>query len=150
MKIVDVFNCYLLVFIILKYNCFSQYQPFFKLWCLFVFFCIFTEPYYDVAPYLFLLPIHFLRYKLIYFFSVLSDAILTLLIIIFLSGLKVLELMDIINICCYCCLIFLFVLIFFDNGQSHQFNAAFSTSLVMSYLCWRQSFCSYTIFLNNF
>ena len=84
-------------------------------------------------------PISFFLVNYILFCSVLSDAILILLLIF---GLEVL---DLINICCYCHLILLLVLTcFLNNSLSHQSNAAFFTQV--SLLHWRQSFCSYTNF----
>ena len=80
--------------------------------------------------------------------SVLSDAVLTLLIrFVFLKNGH--SFLDAIIVCGYCCLILLSVLIcFLNKGSSHQSNAAFFTAL--SYLRSRRSFCSNTIFLKKY
>ena len=85
--------------------------------------------------------------KLFCLFSVLFDAILTLLLsFVFHNGHKF---FDVINVCCCCCLILPLVFAHFLNiGISHQSNASFFTPL--SYLLWRLSFRSYTsFFLKN-
>ena len=81
-------------------------------------------------------------YKLFCLFSVLSDAILTLLLsFVFKNGHKFFDVND---VCC-CCLILPFVFVRFLNiGISHQSNASFFTPL--KYLLWRLSFRSYTSF----
>ena len=85
-------------------------------------------------------------YKLFCLVSVLSDAILTLLLsFVFQNGHEV---FDVINFCC-CCLILLFLLTRFLNiCTSHQSNAPFL--LHHSYLFWRLSFRSYTNFFKKY
>ena len=118
-----------MVFITLNLIVFEEYKPIFKIYS-FCSFCLnFTEAYYGLV-------------YLICLVSVLSDAILTMLLcFVFKMDKKVL---NVFNICC-CCLILLFVLTPFRNiGRSHQSNASFCFPL--SYLLWI-SFCSF--FLKN-
>ena len=86
-------------------------------------------------------PISFLmKYRLICLFSVLSDAIFTLLNFFFIKA-------DINFGCNQCLLFLLFVLTCLpNNGWSHQSSATFFTPL--SHLLCRWSFCSYIVLKN--
>ena len=74
-NMLDVFDCYLMVLHHYKINCFEKSKPSFLTLLFFVLFCLnVSEPYYGV--------VHFflLKYKLFCLVSLLSDAILTVII----------------------------------------------------------------------
>ena len=131
------FSWFLMVFITLKLVVFSKNSANF-LTLKFLFFIVKLLPSFIMNWWI---TIFFLvNYKLFCLFSVLSDAILTLLwSFVFQNGYKF---FDVINVCC---LILPFVFVRFLNiGISHQSNASLFTSL--TYLLWRLSFRSYTNF----
>ena len=129
------FTLKLIVFFKKKFSEISNFKVS-LLFCLIV-----TKPCYELENNRFYL----VNYKLFCLFSVLSDAILTLLLnFVFLNGHKF---FDEINVCC-CCLILSFVFARFLNiCISHQSNASFFTPL--SYLLWRLSFRSYASFFEK-
>ena len=88
--------------------------------------------------------IPFIVKKLFCLLSVSFDAILSLLIIVIKFCKEMDKVFDVNNVCCYCRFILLFVFTcFLINSWSHQSNA--ECFIPLSYLCWRQSFCSHAI-----
>ena len=125
-------NCF---FFLKKFSEFSNFKVS-VLFCLIV-----SKLFYELVNNRFFL----VNYRLFCLFSVLSDAILALLLrFVFYNGHKF---FDVINVCC-CCLFLPFVFARFLNiGISHQSNASFFTPLI--YLLWRLSFRSYTSFFKK-